>query len=257
MVVHDGRVVAAWGDVARTVNVASVRKSVLSALYGIAVAEGRINLKRTLAELGIQDNEPGLTTEEREATVRDLLMSRSGVYHGAAYETRDMGAARPPRGSHPPGAFWYSNNWDFNALGTIYTRLTRESFFEAVEKRIARPIGMEDYEGWRGGRLTYESVSQHPAYVMPQRAGSRAFRPAVSQRGCVGREAGGSVLLGEGVDQALVRRFLGHGLRLPVVRAAERLGSRRTRLRGARLPRPGGRRDSVEAPRRGTDRRPA
>src|SRR5215207_9273688 len=35
MVVHDGRVVAAWGDVARTVNVASVRKSVLSALYGI------------------------------------------------------------------------------------------------------------------------------------------------------------------------------------------------------------------------------
>ena len=44
MVVHDGRVVAAWGDVARTVNVASVRKSVLSALYGIAVAEGRIDL---------------------------------------------------------------------------------------------------------------------------------------------------------------------------------------------------------------------
>jgi CubicO group peptidase (beta-lactamase class C family) len=166
MVVHNGRVVAAWGDVARTVNVASVRKSVLSALYGIAVAEGRIDLKRTLADLGIQDNEPLLTSAEQEATVRDLLMSRSGVYHGAAYETRDMGAARPPRGSHPPGAFWYYNNWDFNALGTIYTRLTRETIFEAVEKRLARPIGMEDYEGWRDGRLTYESVSQHPAYVM-------------------------------------------------------------------------------------------
>ena len=59
MVVHDGRVVAAWGDVARTVNVASVRKSVLSALYGIAAAEGRIDITRTLAELAIQDNEPG------------------------------------------------------------------------------------------------------------------------------------------------------------------------------------------------------
>jgi CubicO group peptidase (beta-lactamase class C family) len=59
MVVHDGRVVAAWGDVARTVNVASVRKSVLSALYGIAVAEGRIDITRTLAELAIQDTSPG------------------------------------------------------------------------------------------------------------------------------------------------------------------------------------------------------
>ena len=166
MVVHDGRVVAAWGDVARTVNVASVRKSVLSALYGIAVAEGRIDLTRTLAELAIQDNEPQLTAAERQATIRDLLMSRSGIYHGAAYETFDMARARPPRGSHAPGEFWYYNNWDFNALGTIYTRLTGEDIFEAVQRRIARPTGWEDYEGWRDGRLIYESVSQHPAYAM-------------------------------------------------------------------------------------------
>jgi CubicO group peptidase (beta-lactamase class C family) len=41
-VVHDGKMVAQWGDVKRKVNVASVRKSLLSALYGIAVADGRI-----------------------------------------------------------------------------------------------------------------------------------------------------------------------------------------------------------------------
>ncbi|MFL5166960.1 MAG: serine hydrolase domain-containing protein [Microvirga sp.] len=166
MVVHDGRVVAVWGDVARTVNVAPVRKSVLSALYGIAVAEGRIDLTRTLAELAIQDNEPRLTAAERQATVRDLLMSRSGIYHGAAYETFVMAKARPPRGSHAPGEFWYYNNWDFNALGTIYTRLTGEDIFEALQRRIARPTGWEDYESWRDGRLIYESVSQHPAYAM-------------------------------------------------------------------------------------------
>src|SRR5215211_7207290 len=166
MVVHDGRVVAAWGDVARTVNVHSVRKSVLSALYGIAVAEGRIDLTRTLADLRIQDNEPRLTAAERQATIRDLLMSRSGIYHGAADETFDMAKARPPRGSHAPGEFWCYNNWDFNALGTIYTRLTGEDIFEAVQRQIARPTGWEDYEGWRGGRLIYESVSQHPAYAM-------------------------------------------------------------------------------------------
>ncbi|MDI6028395.1 hypothetical protein QBK99_19580 [Corticibacterium sp. UT-5YL-CI-8] len=48
MVVQDGKVIASWGDVSREVNVASVRKSLLSALYGIAVSEGRISLGSSL-----------------------------------------------------------------------------------------------------------------------------------------------------------------------------------------------------------------
>ena len=55
-VVQDGRVVAAWGEVARTVNVRAIRNSVLSALLGIGVAESRIDLNRTLGELRIDDN---------------------------------------------------------------------------------------------------------------------------------------------------------------------------------------------------------
>ena len=141
-VVQDGRVVAAWGEVARTVNVRSIRKSVLSALLGIGVAESRIDLNRTLGELRIDDNEPRLTVAEKEATIRQLLMSRSGIYHGAIYDGYGL-APRPDRGSHAPGAFWYYNEWDFNALGTIYTRLTGESIFEAFDRRIARPTGME------------------------------------------------------------------------------------------------------------------
>jgi len=164
-VVQDGRVVAAWGEVARTVNVRSIRKSVLSALLGIGVAESRIDLNRTLGELRIDDNEPRLTVAEKEATIRQLLMSRSGIYHGAIYDGYGL-APRPDRGSHAPGAFWYYNEWDFNALGTIYTRLTGDSIFEAFDRRIARPTGMQDYQADRDGRLVYDSVSHHPAYVM-------------------------------------------------------------------------------------------
>jgi hypothetical protein len=40
MVVHDGRIVLSWGDVARTVNVRSVTISLVSALYGIGIDEG-------------------------------------------------------------------------------------------------------------------------------------------------------------------------------------------------------------------------
>lgn len=163
MVIQDGRVIARWGDASRKVNMASVRKSLLSALYGSAIAEGRIDLSVSLAELGIDDDAPSLTVDEKTATVRDLLMSRSGIYHPAAHETADIKRKRPARGSHPPGSFWFYNNWDFNALGTIYRQQTGEDIFASFEKRIARPIGMEDFS-LKDGRYALEKLSKHPAY---------------------------------------------------------------------------------------------
>lgn len=163
MVVQDGRMIAGWGDVSHKVNVASVRKSLLSALYGIAVEEGRIDLSSSLAELRIDDKAPSLTVSEKRATVRDLLMSRSGVYHTAAYETADMKRKRPARGSHEPGSFWFYNNWDFNALGTIYRRQTGEDIFRSFEEKIARPLAMEDFSA-RDGKYVTAPESEHPAY---------------------------------------------------------------------------------------------
>ena len=58
MIVQRGRVVAEWGDTARKSPIASVRKSLLSALYGIAIEDGKIRLDATLAELGIDDKQP-------------------------------------------------------------------------------------------------------------------------------------------------------------------------------------------------------
>ncbi|UXT61376.1 serine hydrolase (plasmid) [Agrobacterium fabrum] len=163
MVVQNGEVIASWGEASRKVNVASVRKSLLGALYGIAVSEGRIDLGSTLADLGIDDKPPALTGSEKQATVRDLLMARSGIYHAAAYETADIRQKRPERRSHAPGAFWFYNNWDFNALGTIYRQQTGEDIFRSFADRIAEPIGMEDFTA-RDGRYVAERQSEHPAY---------------------------------------------------------------------------------------------
>ncbi len=163
MIVQDGGVVARWGDISRKVNMASVRKTLLSALYGSAVAEGRVKLSTRLSDLGIDDNSPSLTAEEKAATVRDLLMSRSGIYHPAAHETADIKRKRPKRGSHPPGSFWFYNNWDFNVLGTIYRQQTGEDIFMSFGNRIAGPIGMEDFSV-KDGRYDLEKLSEHPAY---------------------------------------------------------------------------------------------
>ena len=164
MIVQSGKVVDQWGDVARKIPPRSVRKSFLNALYGIHVAEGRIDLGKTLAELGIDDNAPTLSAIEKQATILDLLRARSGVYHLVARETQGMKAARPPRGSHLPGDYYYYNNWDFNVLGTIFEKLTATNIFEEFERRIARPIGMQDFTA-RDGFYESSPDSIHRQYM--------------------------------------------------------------------------------------------
>lgn len=168
MVVHNGRVIAEWGDVTRPCNLYSVRKSLLNALIGIAVERGQIDPSATMEDLGIDDVEP-LTPEEKQASVADLLKSRSGIYLEAAYETERMQERRPERGAHAPGTHFYYNNWDFNTLGTIYEKAARMSVFEGVHRELGRPIGMQDFQPG-DGRYVRISESRYPAYVMDMSA---------------------------------------------------------------------------------------
>jgi len=162
MVIHDGWLIDAFGDIEDEVIVQSVRKSLLSALYGTAVENGTIDLDDTLAQLGINDQEP-LSLIEQSATIRQLLQARSGVYHPAAASPPSMTATLPDRGSHLPGMFWLYNNWDFNALGTIYNQETGSDIYGDFERLIAAPTGMQDFTA-ADGRYFAESMSEHPAY---------------------------------------------------------------------------------------------
>ena len=165
MVIYKGTVVAAWGDVSRKLELHSVRKSIVSAMFGMAADRGAISLDATLGQLGITDRAP-LTDVERTARVRDLLAARSGVYLPAAYADASQDQERPPRGSHAPNTFWFYNNWDFNTLGVIYEQRVEPSLYEAIDARIARPIGMEDFRP-ADCFLVYEpSRSIHPAHTI-------------------------------------------------------------------------------------------
>lgn len=165
MVVVGGGVVAAWGDVARPLELHSVRKSVLSALYGMAIDRRAVDINRTLASIGIDELTP-LTPGEGQARIRDLLTARSGVYLPAAYAASDQDAERPARGSHAPNTNFFYNNWDFNVAGVIYERLVEPDLYAALRTRLAKPLGMEDLEA-SPGRLVWEpSNSLHPAHTM-------------------------------------------------------------------------------------------
>ncbi|HWW85376.1 MAG TPA: serine hydrolase [Vicinamibacterales bacterium] len=163
MVVQHGAVVDEWGDIDKKIDAYSVRKSLLSALYGIYSAEGIIDINQTLEQLEIDDSPNPLTGQEKQARIVDILRARSGVYHAVDFETESMTRDRPPRGSHAPGTFWYYNNWDFNVLGSIFEKKTGLKIGEAFDRRIAKAIGMQDFQPsdvfYFGG-----PASIHPTY---------------------------------------------------------------------------------------------
>ena len=164
LVQKKGEIVYSYGDITRKYMCHSIRKPLLGALYGIYLDRGMIDPDLTMGELGIDDIPPSLTEEEKEATIRDLLLSRSGIYHRAAGEAQSMRDARPPRGSHKPGTFFYYNNWDFNALGTIFRQLTERDIFEAFYQEIALPAEMKDFRPFHGSYVYEKDRSAHPSY---------------------------------------------------------------------------------------------
>jgi len=164
MVIRGGKVILKYGDTIETSYIASCRKSVLAMLYGKYVEEGIIDLNATIGELGIDDVQ-GLNPTEKKATVLDLITAKSGVYHPAS-NGGDDSADAPKRGSQQPGEYYLYNNWDFNAAGAIFEKLTGKSVFDALETDLAIPLGMEDFNKEDQKMLGDQEKSIHLAYHM-------------------------------------------------------------------------------------------
>lgn len=144
VVVVGGKVLAAYGDIEELSYLASCRKSILAMLYGKYVEDGTIDLEKSLADLKIDDVQ-GLQPIEKQATIHHLIMARSGIYHPAS-NGGDNSADAPERGSQKPGEYFLYNNWDFNAAGAVFEMLTQQTVYEALEKDLAIPIGMQDWD---------------------------------------------------------------------------------------------------------------
>ena len=162
-----GQLLYTHGPQDETSYIASVRKSLLAMLYGPYVADGTIDLDATLEDLGFDDI-GGLLPIEKQATIRDLISARSGIYHVAS-NGGDNSADAPERGSQEPGTYFLYNNWDFNAAGAIFEQLTGRDIYEELNRQIVVPTGMQDFdlamhlEKARTGNL---ERSQYPAYHM-------------------------------------------------------------------------------------------
>lgn len=144
MIIHDGKVIYQYGNVSETSYIASCRKSILAMLYGNYVADGTIQLDQSLEDLGIS-YEGLLLENEKKATIKDIISSRSGVYLPAS-NPGDMIHLAPERGTVQPGDLWVYNNWDFNMAGYIFEQETQKNIYDEIEVQLAVPLQMEDWD---------------------------------------------------------------------------------------------------------------
>lgn len=158
-----GRVIFEYGDVALVSKVASIRKSVLAMLFGNYYQAGKVDVTKTVEELGLQDVEPFLAIE-RNATLLHLLTARSGIYHASGNE--ELTSSSPRRGAQAPGTYMQYQNWDFNAAGTAFEKITGKGIFAALETDLAKPLGMQDFDVKKQKKNSSMPDSVHPEYAM-------------------------------------------------------------------------------------------
>lgn len=144
VILKDEKIVYEFGPTDKIMNTASIRKSMMGLLYGIGVDKGLIDINKTLKELNI-DEYYTLTEVEKSATIRDLLMAKSGIYIPAQGEHDAQITDRPKRGSNKPGEYFFMNNFDANALGTIFMQETGMKIGAFMEEYVAKPIGLQDF----------------------------------------------------------------------------------------------------------------
>ena len=150
IVATNGEIVKSMGELDNPLHLHSVRKALLSAIVGQHVGTGpnQINLESTLAELGINDKPDPLTPLQQQAKVLHLIKSTSGINHSAAAEGGLMERDKDKRlgnKPNPPGTVWAYNNWDYNALTTIFEQETDLTIYEAFKKGVAEPLEMQDF----------------------------------------------------------------------------------------------------------------
>jgi CubicO group peptidase (beta-lactamase class C family) len=167
IVVH-GHMIFSYGETARVSKIASVRKSILSMLYGKYVDNNTIDLNKTVEQLGLAESGRPFLPGEKNATLEQLLAGRSGVYllpDDVPPEQDLIQASQPRRGSEFPGMYFHYNDWDFNAAGTAFEKLTGKNIYDALQSDLAQPIQMQDFDRSKQVKIAH-SGQMHPEYAM-------------------------------------------------------------------------------------------
>ena len=139
----------------RGTNIKSASKSIISALVGIAIEQGKIkSLDQPISEL-LPTETRGLDSLKRSITVRDLVSMRSGLQstsfnnYGAWVTSSNWvrNALSRPMVDNPGGRMLYSTG-SSHILSAILTRATGMNTWRYAQENLAKPLGI-DLRAWQ------------------------------------------------------------------------------------------------------------
>lgn len=136
---------------ARTANVKSVSKSIISALIGIAIAEGKLEgVDQTIAEFFPRELRDSAAAEKAEITIADLLSMRAGLestsFDGYGRWVTSANWVRSalarPMVAARGGPMIYSTG-NTHLLSAILTKATRMSTWAYARLKLGVPLGID------------------------------------------------------------------------------------------------------------------
>jgi CubicO group peptidase (beta-lactamase class C family) len=155
LVAHRGRIIAErrhrGPPLDAPTNVKSVSKSVISALVGIAIAEGHLEgVDQKIAPFFARELANDPDPRKREITIGDLLTMRSGLERTSGHNYGDwvasrnwvLDAIRRPLLS-PPGTQMMYSTGNTHLLSAILTRATGKSTHRYAQQKLAAPLGIQ------------------------------------------------------------------------------------------------------------------
>jgi CubicO group peptidase (beta-lactamase class C family) len=170
VIIRDGRIAAAWGDVERVDMTFSATKSYLSICAGLAFDDGLIpDIQAPVREL-VDDG--GFDSPQNRSITWAQLLQLTSEWQGELWgkpdwidHNRDL-SAKPGAGGRKgtrrdmrtPGTYWEYNDVRVNRLALALLRVFREPLPSVLKRRIMDPIGASDTWQWHGYRNSYVEI---------------------------------------------------------------------------------------------------
>lgn len=136
----------------------------LDLLFAIEMQKGLTlwdYMDQNVVQLGLEDKTP-FNDVEKHARLEQIMMARSGIYLPSG--NADDEKMAPPRGAFYPGTHFFYNNWDFDAAGIAFEKITHKDIFDALRDDLAVPLRFQDFDRSRQ-KKNYVPNSTHFEYA--------------------------------------------------------------------------------------------
>jgi CubicO group peptidase (beta-lactamase class C family) len=168
IIVHQGRVVAEWGDTERVVMTHSVTKTFLSTVVGLAWRDGLIRDIQDPAREYMPQGVDLFETPHNQTITWDDLLRQTSDWQGTLWGKPDW-ADRPvgePRNwsnrtLHEPGTWYKYNDVRVNALALAALHVFRRPLPEVLREEVMDVIGASSTWRWYGYENSWIELDGH------------------------------------------------------------------------------------------------